>query len=479
MIMSSVKTQTINSTKWNALEKVTVQGIQFVLTLIMARLLLPSDYGTVGMLAIFISVSQSFIDSGFNTALIRKPDATEKDFCTVFYFNVGIAVVVYIFLFFLAPYVAQFFRIPILCSVLRVYAISLFINSFMAVQVAMLHIKLDFKSLAKRNVCATLISGVFGILLAYFGCGIWALVFQNIIASIINLIFICYICRWYPKSAFSMESFRQLGAFGSRILASSLLNQLYKNLTTFAIGKFYSPNDLGFYTRGAHYAHLPNQSINGVLSIVTYPILARIQNDDSHLLNVYKRYIQISSMCIFIISGLLCALAKPIVLLTLTDKWENSIIYLQLFAFSCMFDHLNTINLNLLKVKGRSELFFKLEVVKKTISLAILACAIPFGVLAICLSKLLYNQIAVFINTYYTGKLLHYGYTEQFSDFLPYFIRVVIACLPAFFLTFVPIPYIFSIFFGGGIGLGLYCFMLRKDKNMLELFFLIKSKFYK
>ncbi|WP_295070488.1 lipopolysaccharide biosynthesis protein [uncultured Fibrobacter sp.] len=477
--MSSLKQQTINSAKWNFFDRIASQAVNFILGIIIARFLAPSDYGTVGVLAIFLSISQTFIDSGFSAALIRKKNPTEEDFSTIFYFNFTVSLIAYALLFFSAPWIADFFKIPILQSVVKVQAITLIINAIMAVQVAMLNIKLDFKSLAKRNVTSSIFSGICGIILAYLGYGIWALIFQQIIAATVSLIFICMVCHWYPKTKFSIKSFKELGSFGSRLLAASLLHTIYLNLTTFAIGKFYSAKDLGFYSRGFQFASVPNTAINGVLGTVTYPIMAKIQDDEEHLIYVYRKYIKITSLCIFIFSGILCALAKPIILLTLTDKWSAAIIFLHLFAFSCAFDHLSTINLNLLKVKGYSNLYFRLEVIKKAIAISILFAAIPFGVIAICLSKLIYNQIAVIANTYYTGKLFHMGYIQQMTDIFPFLIRCIIACLPAYAITFLKMPHIVTIILGSCISLFLYWFMLRNNPEMKELVDLIKQKFGK
>lgn len=474
--MASIKQQTIHASKWNFLERVSTQGIQFLLGVVMARLLTPADYGTVGMLAIFFAISQSFIDSGFSSALIRKKDPKESDYSTAFYFNLIISVFAYAALFFAAPWIANFFKIEIICPIIRVQAVTLIINAIMAVQVALLNIKLDFKSLAKRNVSATLISGLCGVALAYLGHGVWALVAQQIIAALINLIFICAVCRWYPKTGFSRESFHYLWNFGSKILASGLLHTIYTHLTTLLIGKFYTPKDLGFYSRGLHFSALPNNTINGVLQTVTYPLLAKIQDDEEHLIQIYRKYIKISSLCIFIFSAMLCALAKPIILFCLTEKWANAIIFLNIFALSGMFDHLSTINLNLLKVKGRSDLFLKLEVIKKAIALTILCISVPLGVLAICISKFIYNQIAIFINTYYTGKLFHLGYLKQVKDFFPYLAFSIIACLPAYALTFTELPHLVVILLGGTSSLLIYWFFLRKDPNMQELFDLIKAR---
>lgn len=387
--MSSVKEDTIKSVKWTAIEKISVQGIQFLLGLIMARLLTPEDYGTVGMLAIFIAVSQTFIDSGFSSALIRKNDRTEEDFCTVFYFNIVIAIGCYALLFIASPWIADFFHIPLLSPILRVQSVALVLNSLMGVQVAKLTIDLNFKALAKRTVYASLISGVIGVMLAYAGWGVWALVAQTIVSSLINLVFIWIYCRWYPRLGFSKKSFHELWNFGSKLLASGLLHTVYSNLTPLIIGRYFSSKDLGVYSRGTHLAQYPAQMTNDVLGKVTFPILAKIQDDDEHLIHVYRKYICVSSMAIFFGCVLLAAIAKPLVLFLLTEKWESCIIYLQIFCFSIMFDHICKINLNLLEVKGRSDLFFKLEVIKKTISIAILFASIPFGVIGICVSKVI------------------------------------------------------------------------------------------
>jgi len=474
--MSSLKAQTIKGSKWNFLERISVQGMQFVLGIILARFLLPSDFGSVGVLAIFFAVSQAFIDGGFSSALIQKKNAAEKDYCTVFYFNIVASLIFYAILFVAAPYVALFFRIEILSDVLRVQSITLIVNAMMSVPVAILNINLDFKSLAKRNICATSLSGLCGILLAYLGYGIWALVFQQVVASVINFIFILIVCRWRPKLQFSVQSFKSLGAFGSRLLFSSLLHTLYTNMTSIAIGKFYSAKDLGYYSRGVQFAHAPNSAINGVLQTVSYPIFSKIQDDKNRLISAYRKYIRISSLVIFPISGLLCALAKPIIILFLTDRWIESVPYLHIFAFSCMFMHLNTINLSLLKVTGRSDLYLKLEIIKKSIAITLLFLAIPFGVIAICFSELVYTQIAVYLNTYYTGKLFHLGYIQQVKDILPYFCCVVLTCGPVYFFTFLDLPNVLIIFLGIVFAMAVYYLLLRKNEDMKEVVLIVKKQ---
>lgn len=477
--MGSLKNKTVNGIKWTAIEKISVQGIQFFLGLIMARLLTPEDYGTIGMLAIFIALSQTFIDSGFANALIRKIDRTEEDLCTAFYFNIIIALVCYGALFVVAPWIADFFNTPLLCSILRIQSISLIINSLMGVHVAKLTIDLDFKSLAKTSLYASLISGVFGVILAYCGYGIWALVAQTIFNSVITMLGVWTYCKWIPRKKFNTTSFRNLWNFGSKLLASGILNTIYGNLTPLIIGRYFSAKDLGVYSRGTHLASYPANITNDILGKVTFPILSKIQNDDDHLISAYRKYISVSSIFIFFGCILLCSLARPIVLAVLTAKWEDCIIYLQIYCFSIMFDHICRINLNLLQVKGRSDLFFRLEVIKKTISFAILIASIPFGVIGICISKVIYSQIAVFINTYYTGKLFNLGYVEQLRDFSKYFFIAIIACIPSFCLSYLPINIYLTILVGGAISIFAYYFLLRKNAYMIEISNIVLKRIHK
>ena len=329
--MSSVKSDSLKGLKWTGIEKLSVHGVQFFLGIIMARLLSPEDFGTVGMIAVFISFSQTFVDSGFSNALIRKIDRTEKDFCTVFYFNIVIALFCYCLLFFAAPYIAVFFHIPILCKILRIQAVVLVLNSFMGVQVAKLIIDINFKALAQRNVLAVILSGVIGVVLAYRGWGLWAIVAQSVANSVINVTFIWLYCRWTPRCGFCAESFKYLWNYGSKLLASGILQTLYSNLTPLIIGRYFSSRDLGVYSRGTHLARYPADIINDMIGKVSFPVLSKIQNDDAHLIRVYRKYIAMSSMIIFFACTLMCALAKPLVITLLTEKWLECVIYLQVF----------------------------------------------------------------------------------------------------------------------------------------------------
>ncbi|MCQ2217115.1 MAG: lipopolysaccharide biosynthesis protein [Paludibacteraceae bacterium] len=477
--MSSVKKETIKGVKWTAIEKIGAQGIHFFLGIIMARLLTPEDYGTVGMLAIFIAVSQTFIDSGFSNALIRKVEHTEEDFCTALYFNIAISIVCYVVLFFMAPYVGEFFRVPILCDILRVQSITLVINSLMSVQVSRLTIALDFKALAKRTLISNILSGLVGIYLAYNGWGVWALVVQTLIVSVSNLFFICIYCRWMPRKGFSTQSFHYLFSYGSKLLASGLLHTIYSQLTPLIIGRYYTSKDLGEYSRGSQLASCPTDITTSILGKVTFPILAKLQNDEQRLIAVYRKYICITSMVIFFGCMFLCAIAKPLVNVLLTEKWVNCVVFLQLFCFGAMFDHICKLNLNLLQVIGRSDLFFRLEVIKKTISIAILFMAVPYGVLAICISKIIYTQIAVFINTYYTGKLFGLGYLQQVKDFSGFWIKSFVACVPVYLLAFFQLPDLIILMGGLFLSITIYWLLLRNNPYFEEMSSMLKCNLLK
>lgn len=472
----SIKKDTISGIKWSSFEQFAVQGIHFIIGILLARLLAPSDFGTVAMVTVFYTVSKAFINSGFQNALIRKESRTNDDYCTVFIFNVCMSSLFYVILFFGAPWVADFFDTPVLCSVLRIQSVCLIIDSIGTVQVTRLTIHLDFKGLAKRATIASLLSGIVGVLMAYQGFGLWSLVAASIVSSVMNMALVWFYSNWKPSLRFSVKSFKEMFSFGSRLLVAGLINTIYSNITPLIIGKFFSAKDLGLYMRGTRFANFPCEMLNGAIKRVTYPILAKMQSDTERLIRLYRKYICTMSMCIFFCCTLLAAIARPFILLLLTDKWEACIIYLQIFVFSCMFDHIGFINLNLLKVVGRSDLFLRLEIIKRLLSLTILLSAIPFGVVGICISKIIYTQFGLVINTYYTGKLFKLGYVEQFKDYSGFFICSVIACTPAYLFTFLHLNHVISLLFGIASALLLYWFMLRNNSSMKELLGLIKER---
>lgn len=468
--MGSLKENTINGVKWSAIERFTVQGVSFVVGLVLARLLTPSDFGIIGMLSIFMSISQTFIDSGFSNALIRKLDRTEVDCSTAFYFNIVVGALCFAILYAVSPIIASFYNQPILTEVTRVLAITLFINSLTVVQVAILTIKIDFKTQAVINLVSSIASGVLGIALAYWGFGVWSLVYQQVFRAFLSALLFWILTKWRPLLLFSWSSFKDLFSFGSKLLLSGLLHTFYMNFTNLVIGKFYSSKDLGYYERGRQFGAIPTEMSLSVIQRVVFPILSTIQNDDDRLISVYRKYIKIISIAIFFMMMLLVALSKPVIIILLTDKWAESIIYLQLYCFAQMFNHVTRINLNLLEVKGRSDLYLRLEIVKKTISFCMLLIAAPFGVIAICVSQILYAQIAIFINTYYTNKLFGLSYWMQVKDFSKYFIASMLACIPVYVMVEMGVNDYICVIIGPFIAFAIYAFViLPKDENFTEL----------
>lgn len=473
---NSLKTKTISGVKWSAIESFFTQGIQFLIGLVLARLLDPDVFGVIGMLAIFIAISQSLIDSGFSNALIRKVDRTDKDYNTAFYFNIVVGAVMYLFMCLAAPYIALFFNIPILENLIYVLSLSVLFDSFCVVQRARLAVAVDFRTQAKATLISVIISGVIGILLALNNFGIWSLVWQQVVKSVLNTFILWILAKWHPKLVFSWSSFRNLFSFGSKIMIAGLISTIYQHLSTVAIGKFYTPTDLGFYSRGQQFAMLPSVNLNTVIQRVTFPILSKIQNDNKRLIETYRHYICSSSMLIFFCMMFLAAIAHPLVLFLLGKKWEDATIYLQIFCFAYMFDHICSINLNLLYVKGRSDLVLKLEIIKKTIAFIILIISIKFGVIWICASKIIYTQIAVWINTYYTGKLFRLGYFQQIRDFSPFFALSILTCIPFYFIGELGLNPLIVLIISCLAAPLLFVLILRHNQYMIEFLGIIRKQ---
>ncbi len=414
-----LKQQTFKGVIWSSIERFSTMGVGFAFGLVLARLLAPSDYGVIAMLGIFIAVAQCFIDSGFSTALVRKPDRTEIDNSTAFYFNIVVGLVFYALLYLAAPYIADFYDTPILIPVTRVVGLTLLFNSLCIVQQALLTIKLDFKTQANISLIALFISGPAGIACAWYGMGVWALVVQNVLSALLRTILLWLCARWRPQAGFSKASFKALFGFGSKLLASGLLDTTYNNIYTIVIGKKFNATSLGYYTRADHFVQMPSSNITGILQRVTFPVLCTIQNEDTRLAIAYRKFLRLSGFIIFPLMLGLAAVADPLVHLLLTDKWATCVPLLQVLCFALMWYPIHAINLNLLQVKGRSDLFLKLEIIKKIIGVITLCVTIPMGLFAMCAGKIVTSLICLAINTHYTGKLIGLGYWRQMADLCP------------------------------------------------------------
>ena len=419
---SGLRGKAVRGVVWNAINSYSVSGIQFLIGIVLARLLTPSDYGLVGMTAIFFAISGVFIDSGFGSALVQKKDRNEDDYCTVFYVNFAASLFFYCLLFVLAPFIANFFEQPLLRDLLRVSALSLIINALVSTSRNKLYVAVDFKTTTKISVTSSVISGCIALYCAYSGLGVWTLVIQSLIGSFVSAVLLFYFVRWIPSRKFSKPSFDRLFGYGSKILAASLITVIYDNIYGFIIGKKFSAASLGVYTKGDHFASFVGGTTAGILQSVAFPVLTDIQDDKQRLLAAYSRYIKMVAFFVFPMLMGLCGVAKPLILFLITEKWASCIIIIQILCFASLWSGIIRINLNLLYVTGRSDLVLRLEVIKKTVAFTILFISIFFGVIGMCIGKVVYALIAFYMNTYYTKKILNYGFVTQVKEIAPTFL---------------------------------------------------------
>lgn len=476
---NSLKQKTVTGVLWSSLERFSVQGIQFVVMIVMARMLTPNDYGLVGMLAVFISISQSLVDSGFSQALIRKQNRTETDNSTVFYFNIIVGLILYAIIFVSAPFIADFYNEPQLTAITRVICLSVLFNSMVIVQRALLTIKIDFKTQAKAALTAAISSGIVGIWMAASGYGVWSIVAQQLINLGVNALLLWILSNWRPQWVYSWKSFHELFGFGSKLLASGLIETLYRNIYLIIIGKVFSAADLGYYTRAHQFTDFPSSNLTGIIQRVTYPVLCSIQNEDARLADVYRRFLRITAFVIFPLMLGLAAVAEPLVLTLLKEQWLFAATLLSIICFSMMWYPVHAINLNLLQVKGRSDLFLRLEIYKKIIGVIILCVTIPMGLVAMCIGSFFSSMIALVINTHYTGKLIGVGFFRQMSDLMPTFLlSVSMGAFVYLIINILNIHPIAQLVIGIVIGILYYVLLalLFKFTEFKELLQLLKRK---
>jgi O-antigen/teichoic acid export membrane protein len=432
--MNSLKQKTVSGLLWSIIDNLAKYGLQFIVGIILARLLSPTEFGLVGMITIFISISNSLVDSGFSQALIRKNNAEAKDFSTVFIFNLAFSIIVFCLLFLSANAIGSFFEQPKLVLLVRVFAINIIINAFALVQRTKLTKDLDFKTQTKISLLSGSISGLLAIVLAYNGAGVWSLVAKTTIFNILTVLLLWYLSKWKPQLVFSSQSFKELFSFGSKMVAAGLLDTLYRNVYYVVIGKYFTPAELGFYTRAEQFNNLPSSNLTTVIQRVSYPALSQLQDDKVRLKQGYKKVIT-STMFVSFISMLgMAAIAEPMILTLIGEKWEQSIAYLQLLCFVGMLYPLHGINLNMLKVQGRSDLFLKLEIIKKLIAIPTIVIGIFWGIKIIIIGMIVNSIIAYFLNSYWSGKLINYSMREQILDITPSFLLAIIMAIIVYFI---------------------------------------------
>jgi O-antigen/teichoic acid export membrane protein len=412
----NLKEKTINGVVWSAVDRFSSQGIQFVFNILIARVLLPDDYGVVAMLSIFMAVAQAFIDSGFGNALIRKPDKTDVDYDTVFHFNLTVSILFCVVLWFTAPLIAKFYGMPLLTKVTRIICFTLVINALGAVQQTRLSIALDFRKKAIISIVTITVIGAVGLWMALKGYGVWALVTQGVVGAVVKTLMLWLSSKWHPRLRFSLKSFKEMFSFGSRILATGLIDTVWGNLYNIVIGKCFSPAALGTYNRAESFATFPSSNIYGLVQSVLYPSLCKIQDDTERLKNGYRMFVRLTSFVVFPMMLGLAAVADPFIRVILTDTWEKSIPLLQLLCFSLVLYPLSAINITFPNILGHSELYLRNVMINKGVDLVVLVATVPLGLTAMCIGKIISSAINLVINTIHTRRLLGYGFLDQMRD---------------------------------------------------------------
>lgn len=425
----SIKSKTLSSLIWKFAERSGAQIIQFIVSVILARLLTPSDYGLIGLITVFISIALVFAQSGLGQALVQRKNIDNVEFSTVFYFSMAFSILLYTILFLCAPLIAEFYKSYKLINVIRVLGITVIIGAINSVQQAYIQKTMQFKRFFYSTLSGTLVSAIIGIAMAYSGYGIWSLVLQQVTNQFVNTVVLWFTVKWRPIFTFSIKKAKRLFTYGWKLLCSSLLDTIYNNIYSLIIGKFYTSSDLGYYNRGKQFPMLVIQNVNSAIDSVLFPVLSGAQDDKNRLKAMVRRSIVTSTFIIFPCMAGLAAIAKPLTILLLTEKWLPAVPFIQFCCFTYAFWPIHTANLQAIKAVGRSDIFLKLEIIKKIVGITGLCISLPFGLYAMMWMRCLTTIISSFINAFPNKKLLGYSYLEQVKDMLPSFINSIAMCI--------------------------------------------------
>lgn len=430
----SLRKQARSGMVWTFAQQFGNQLVGFAVSLVLARILMPAEFGLIGMIAVFISVGQTLVQSGLTQSLIRAPEITNDDYSTVFFYNLAVSIVIYLLVYMGAPYIAKFYDQNILTALTRLYCLVFIINGFSAVQQARFTRLMNFKIQTIISLPATLIGGGIGIFLAMKGYGVWSLVWSQLVVAGIGSVLFWFLSTWRPNFIFSISLFKQHFAFGIRLAISGLLDTIFNNAYLIIIGKYFAPAQVGYFTRAETMRQLPVSNLSTALNKVTYPLFAKIQDEDIRLKEVYS---QLMKIVVFIIAPtmvILGVLAEPVFRFLFTSKWLPAVPYFQILCVVGILYPINSYNLNILKVKGRSDLFLKLEVIKKVIIIGIIVATLPFGIYALLWGQVLIAIMGFFINSHYTGKFISYSALSQLKDLFPSLLFSVVAGFAVFVL---------------------------------------------
>lgn len=467
-----MKSNVLNSLIWKFMERIGMQLVNFIVTLILARILGPNDYGTVALLSIFVTFATVIVQDGFNVALIRKKDANENDFTSAFVFSIFLSIILYVILFFASHLIANFYQMDVLVNMLRVLSLVLFPAALNSIQVAYFTKKFDFKKMFICNFFAMIISGVISISSAFIGFGAWAIILNQLIYQVLSCIFMWFYGKWRPRGKFSFESLRKMIGFGSKMLFTSLLVNLFLNIRSLLIGKYYDSTQLGYFTRGKSFSSTLMEGVNGSIQTVLLPTYAKVQESLENVKKLVRKSVSLSCYVIFpMLIGLACV-AEPLVLFLLDEKWLEAVPFIQIFALTYMFQPPQIATAQALKALEHGNTILKIEIIRKTVEIVLLIAMLLKGPLYIALSALLAGFISLLITVHPNKKLLNYSYLEQIKDFsqplcFSLIMGVVIILFNHYILMHEVIVLIIDVIFGVIIYIGLS--ILFKNENFVFL----------
>lgn len=464
MAEQSLKDKTVKGVGWSAADSILGHGVTFLVGLVLARLLTPSEYGLIGIVLIFTSVLGGFVDSGFSAALIRKKGATDVDYNTMFITNMVMSVLMCVLLYVFAPTIAHFFERNELVDLVRVMGLMLIFQALSITQVTILTKRLDFKSKTYASLSAAVLSGVVGIAMAFCGFGVWALVGQKLSHSLCYSISLWIVNKWWPKGTFSRKSFAYMWDFGWKMMVSGILNNIWEQLYQVIVGKFYSPSTLGQYTRAREYATIFSANFTSIIQRVTFPVLSEVQDDTTRMVVAYRRIIKVTMFvtCICLIA--LGAVSEPFIYCLIGPQWHEAAMYLPLICISLSLYPMHAINLNMLKVLGRSDIFLGIEILKKIIGIGPVCLGIFINIYWMLIGTIIAGIISVFINSYYTGKHLGYNTFMQIRDVAPSYLIAFIVALSVYFIKYLQFNNYFILTLQIVVGIIVFLFICKVFK---------------
>lgn len=467
--MNSLKKKSLLAFFWGIIDSFSASGIQFIIGIVLARILSPYEFGLIGMLTIFIAISQSLTDSGLSRSLIRKVNCTKSDYNTIFYFNFLVSLSIYLILYFFSGYISRFYNEPILESLIKVLALTIIFNALSIIQRTILIKDLNFKDLAKASFLSSFLSGVISIFLAYRGFGVWSLIVLSLARFGFMTIFLWLLSKWRPIIHFSKKIFFYHFNFGFKLTISGLIDTIYNNIFYLIIGKYYSTNTLGLFTKAEQFQQLPSQNLSGMINKVTYPILSKLQGDLNSLRNAYRKIIRSTMLITFIFMLGMFSVSKSMIIVLLGNQWIDVVLILKILCLVGVFYPLHALNLNILQIQGRADLFLKLEVIKKIIAFPIVFLTISFGIEVLLYAMIFISLISFYFNAYYSGKLIKYPISKQIVDIIPSFLIASSMSFFVYLINFIQLPPIYllllQVFFGASY-IVFFCEFIRFNDYM-------------